>query len=106
MSLPAPAPNTTVVVTGASSGIGTELARELSRRGHHVTLVARRADRLDQLAAELGDADVLPADLADREARAQLLARLRQAGRTITGLCNNAGFGTLGRLWELDAGRE
>src|SRR3954447_10914358 len=106
MSLPAPAPNTTVVVTGASSGIGTELARELARSGHHVTLVARRRDRLDELAAELGDADVLPADTADRDARGQLLARLRQTGRAITGLCNNAGFGTFGRLWELDADRE
>jgi hypothetical protein len=106
MSLPAPEPNSTVVVTGASSGIGAELARELSRRGHHVTLVARRRDRLEELAAELGDAAVQPADLGDPAARGELLGVLRHAGRTAVGLCNNAGFGTFGRLWELDGERE
>src|SRR4051812_48991811 len=106
MSLPAPEPNTTVVVTGASSGIGAELARELGRRGHHVTLVARRRDRLEELAAELGEADVRPADLSAAEERAALLGALRQTGRFVAGLCNNAGFGTFGRVWELDAERE
>jgi uncharacterized protein len=106
MSLPAPEPNTTVVVTGASSGIGAELARELSRRGHHVTLVARRRDRLEELAAQLGEADVRPADLAEPDQRARLLGELRQTGRFVAGLCNNAGFGTFGRLWELEADRE
>ena len=106
MSLPAPDPNATVVVTGASSGIGAELARELSRRGHHVTLVARRRDRLEELAAELGAADARPADLAGAEGRAALLGALRQTGRFVAGLCNNAGFGTFGRLWELDADTE
>jgi short-subunit dehydrogenase len=106
MSLPAPEPNATVVVTGASSGIGAELARELSRRGHHVTLVARRRERLEQLAGELSDADVRPADLASEDSRAELLGALRQTGRFVAGLCNNAGFGTFGKLWELDAARE
>jgi uncharacterized protein len=106
MSLPAPDPNATVVVTGASSGIGAELARELSRRGHHVTLVARRKDRLEELAAELERADVRPADLAEAAGRGELLGALRAAGRFVAGLCNNAGFGTFGRLWELDADRE
>ena len=106
MSLPAPDPNATVVVTGASSGIGAELARELSRRGHHVTLVARRRERLEELATELGEADVRPADLCDAESRAQLLGALRQTGRFVAGLCNNAGFGSFGRLWELEADTE
>ena len=72
MSLPSPGPDSTAVVTGASSGIGEQFARELARRGHHVTLVARTADKLQQLAGELSNtgADVLPADLADAEARA------------------------------------
>jgi short-subunit dehydrogenase len=106
MSLPAPDPNATVVVTGASSGIGAELARELSRRGHHVTLVARRRERLEELAAQLGEADVRPADLASAEGRSELLGALRQTGRFVAGLCNNAGFGSFGRLWELDGDEE
>ena len=106
MSLPAPDTNATVVVTGASSGIGAELARELSRRGHHVTLVARRRERLEELASELGEADVRPADLATAEGRAELLGALRQTGRFVAGLCNNAGFGSCGRFWELDGDTE
>jgi short-subunit dehydrogenase len=106
MGLPAPDPNATIVVTGASSGIGAELARELARRGHHVTLVARRRDRLEELARELGQATAQPADLADPKSRAELVGTLRSSGRFVAGLCNNAGFGTFGRVWELDADRE
>ena len=50
MTLPRPSSDRTAVVTGASSGIGAEIARELARRGHHVTLVARSEDRLRALA--------------------------------------------------------
>ena len=57
-----------VVVTGASSGIGEEIAREFARRGYRLVLVARRADRLRDLAEELrGLAHVLPADLSNRD---------------------------------------
>jgi uncharacterized protein len=68
MSLPAPDRNSIAVVTGASSGIGEEFARQLAARGHRVALVARREHRLSQLAGELGRperATVIAADLAE-----------------------------------------
>ncbi|MGI8624352.1 MAG: SDR family NAD(P)-dependent oxidoreductase [Solirubrobacteraceae bacterium] len=109
MALPTPASTTTVVVTGASSGIGAELARELARRGYGLTLVARRADRLKALADEIGAARgvtvaVEPADLSDRQDRERLLAAL--ATRTVVGLCNNAGYGNSGRFQEADLDKE
>ena len=74
MPLPPPGADRTAVVTGASSGIGAEIARELARRGHGVTLVARSEMPLRDLAAELSSggsrAEVIAADLCDRAARA------------------------------------
>jgi len=110
MSLPPASPTSTVVITGASSGIGTELARALAELGHHVTLVARGAERLEELAGELGaagrESEVLPCDLAHPRERAQLIGRLEGSGRLVVGLCNNAGFGTSGRFAELPLERE
>ncbi|HEX4218616.1 MAG TPA: SDR family oxidoreductase [Acidimicrobiales bacterium] len=106
MSLPLPAADRTAVITGASSGIGAALARELARRGHGVTLVARRADKLDSLAAELRAtgvrAEVLVADLSDRDARARLLDRTAELGLTAEILVNNAGFTTMGPVARSD----
>jgi NAD(P)-dependent dehydrogenase (short-subunit alcohol dehydrogenase family) len=70
MSLPKPSNQATVVVTGASSGIGTELARELARRDYPLVLVARRRERVDELANEVGRensvaVEVMPLDLSD-----------------------------------------
>lgn len=106
MTLPAPAPDRTAVVTGASSGIGAEIARELVRRGHGVTLVARRADKLADLAAELSGtgvrAEVVALDLSDRAARAGLLPHLTELGLTVDVLVNNAGLSTLGPIARSD----
>lgn len=110
MSLPAPAIDRTAVVTGASSGIGVELARQLVARGHGVTLVARSEDKLVDLAAELRAngvrAEVLPADLGDRDARAGLLDRISDLGLTPDILVNNAGLSTLGPVAKADPDAE
>ena len=110
MALPAPAPDRAALVTGASSGIGTELARELARRGHNVVLVARSEDKLRFLAAELGAtgvrAEVLPTDLADPVARAQLADRITDLDLTVDVLVNNAGFSTVGPVAQADVTRE
>lgn len=109
MSLPKPSPTTTAVVTGASSGIGADLARELAARGHGVTLVARREDRLRDLAAELGTAvrvEVIAADVADPAARAALFDEIERRGLTVDVLVNNAGLGTVGAVAEADVDAE
>jgi short-subunit dehydrogenase len=106
MALPAPAPDRTAVVTGASSGIGAAIACDLVGRGHGVTLVARRADKLTELASELSAkgvrAEVLACDLYDRAARAELLGRVEALGLTADLLVNNAGLSTLGPIAKSD----
>lgn len=110
MSLPQPAPDRTALVTGASSGIGEELARELARRGHGVTLVARREDRLRELAAELRAhgvrAETLACDLSDRDARGALPERVHELGLEVDVLVNNAGFSTTGPVADADVDSE
>ena len=107
MGLPEPSERAIAIVTGASSGIGTELARGLSRRGWAVGLVARRRERLEELAAQLGTrAEVLPADLEDPAARDDLAARIDALGLDVEVLCNNAGYGTFGDFAGLDRKRE
>lgn len=106
MSLPPPFASATVVVTGASAGIGAELARELARRGHNLTLVARDESRLEELAGELRAAhglevDTVAADLADDEAREGVARALEDGVHEVVGLCNNAGVGSFGRFQEL-----
>ena len=104
MSLPEPRPDSTVLVTGASAGIGEAIAREVAGRGYNVSLVARRKAKLTGLAKELRaqhgvKVAVHAADLAVDAQRTRLLAEVR-SGRTVIGLCNNAGIGSFGRIVE------
>lgn len=111
MSLPAPRPDRTCLVTGASSGIGEQIARQLASRGLGVTLVARGEAALDALAAELGPkfgirAESVVADLADETARAALPGALAAKGLAVNVLVNNAGFSTTGPVHHADPARE
>src|SRR5215216_765377 len=98
MALPEPSTSSTALITGASAGIGEAIARELAGRGHGVTLVARREERLRSLATELSDrfgvrAEAIGVDLGSDTARADLPRRLDEIGVTVEILVNNAGFG-------------
>jgi uncharacterized protein len=109
VALPQPSEGSTALVTGASSGIGEQFARGLARRGHGVTLVARRAEELERIAGEIERdhgvrADYVTADLADPGARDELAAELERRGRTVEVLVNCAGFGWYGPF--LENGRE
>jgi short-subunit dehydrogenase len=111
MALPPPKDNTTAIVTGASSGIGADIARELARRGHGLTLVARRKDRLQALADELAQAhsvraEVIAADLTDADSRGELPAEVAARDLIPDILVNNAGFTTMGHVARADRAAE
>ncbi|MBE1573457.1 SDR family NAD(P)-dependent oxidoreductase [Amycolatopsis roodepoortensis] len=99
----------TVLLTGASSGIGAAFAKALAARGANLVLVARRADRLTSLADELRSTadvriDVIPSDLARPGVAGELRQAVTERGIRITGLINNAGFGSFAPFIELDPG--
>jgi len=95
------------LITGASAGIGAELARVFASRGHRLALVARRADRLAALAAEIGISGgaapiVISCDLEQSDAGDKVAAALAAAGVEVEFVVNNAGFGLFGTAFELD----
>lgn len=101
----------TALITGASSGLGLELAQLFAADGHDVVLVARRREQLDELAARLAaqhgaGATVLPADLADPASPQRIADELRGRQIEIEFLVNDAGFGTTGAFADLDLKRE
>ena len=95
------------LITGASAGIGAELARVFASNGHRLALVARRADRLAALAAEIGVSGgaapiLIPCDLEQPDACDKVAAALAAAGVEVEFVVNNAGFGLFGNAVELD----
>src|SRR6185437_2658273 len=95
------------IITGASAGIGAELARVFARNGHPLVLVARRRERLDALSAEIAGTGqpapvVLPIDLSQPDAGARIGEALTARGLEPRFVVNNAGFGLVGRAAALD----
>lgn len=98
-------PFTSALVTGASSGIGEAMVRLLAAQGVPVVVVARRRERLDELAGELTGVDVLAADLTTDDGLDAVVSRVTDGDRPVDLVVNNAGFGTSGAFHELDADR-
>jgi short-subunit dehydrogenase len=95
------------LITGASSGIGAELARVFASKGHRLALVARRVDRLETLAAEIGASGgaapiVIPCDLEQADAGDKIAGALAAADVEVEYVINNAGFGKFGSAIKLD----
>jgi len=106
-----PTPRQTALVTGASSGIGAALARLFAQNGYNLVVVARGQKALQELADDLTRTfgvtiTVLPKDLAQPQAPAELVAGLTQQGIQIDVLVNNAGFATYGLFTEIDLAAE
>jgi len=94
------------LITGASAGLGIDFARQLSAEGQRLVLAARRKDRLDALAAELGNARAVEIDLSEVGAAERLVTDIAAHGEQVELLVNNAGFGLTGRFAELDGKRQ
>jgi len=94
------------LITGASAGLGVDFARQLAATGSRLVLVARRKDRIEALAAELGNARAVALDLSEAGAAERLMADVAAHGERVELLVNNAGFGLAGRFAELDGRRQ
>jgi short-subunit dehydrogenase len=109
MPIPAPRRGAAALITGASSGIGAELARGLVAIGHDAILVARRRERLESLAEELRGGgrriEVIAADVSEPDGRAGLLAEIRRLGLEVDVLVPCAGFGIGGAFIDADPDR-
>ena len=109
-ALPAPGPDRIAVVTGASSGIGAAIARELGQRGHNLLLVARTAGPMEEIREELAAShpevtvEIRTCDLADIDARGMLIEELE--GRDVHIIINSAGVATFGEFRKLDPAYE
>ena len=111
MGLPPVTPESASVITGASSGLGVEIAKALARRGRPLVLVARRQQRLDELATTLSErhrvrVEPIVCDVADADSRQALFARIQDLGLVIDVLVNNAGYGSSGQFKDLPAATE
>jgi hypothetical protein len=111
MTIPKPRTGEVALVTGASAGLGVELAERLAARGHDLVITARRADLLAEVAQRLSERHgimVLPyaADLGDAGERASLLEEIGRRRLDVSVLVNNAGFATGGHFSGTDRGRE
>jgi short-subunit dehydrogenase len=109
VSLPEPSPESIALVTGASSGIGEQFARQLAERGHRVALVARREEQLGKLSSQLGGPDravVIPADLTLEADRDRVAQRIEELGAQVEILVNNAGHGVYQPFAESGRDRE
>lgn len=98
--------NETTLITGASSGIGLELAREFARRGHPLILVAPVESELEDIAAQFEreygvEVDYFAADLTEEGTIEDMVEQLESDGTEIEILVNNAGFGQKGKFWEV-----
>jgi short-subunit dehydrogenase len=98
-------PFASALITGASSGIGEVMARELAGAGIPTVVVARRADRLEAIADEFDAVEVLVADLVTATGQRLVADRITEGGRPIELVVNNAGFGSNGTFHDLDPDR-
>lgn len=101
-----PAFKPATLITGASAGLGAEFARQCAARGERLVLVARRKDRLERLADEIGGAEIIVADLSEPGAGTKVVAEAMTRDLWIRTLINNAGFGLIGRFEELSIARQ